>query len=524
MKWLGKTSKALILASVGSLILGCGGGGGGSAKSQPTKISGSVEASYLKNVKVCVKDTAQCVLTDNAGRFTLPVTAPAELELKIGNYNLGSVSVTQPSIKITPGMLADGNVTLAGYLGTFLHYASGASIDSSVCDMNHIKNLEINASGNTILDKIKNYLSQNSVLKAKVNNNEINVSLKDVDYYVTNNPLKSGLSNVEYEGAATVGDFAKFKFDFRNDTVNYKFSGNYLGSSEMNRKFINLYRNMFFIGKNTSEFYFITSGVMVAKIVNSKGNFDIIAIPKNYRNLNVNDVAKNYNLIVKNLNIDGNVYNAFVMLSLNDDKTYVMNVKPLSEENAFILRGDWEIKNNTVVLFRDNNEFMNLTIKAGYKKNTLVADGIDGGFGLGTEAKDITSADLKSYRYLNVLPIDTRKTQVCFGYTREKMLDENTIEIKETDEKCFIARSYPDKGVITFELIPAKEPRVYMEKLNPTISINGIDVKLSGIGVEYDSEGLSKITILDADNGLYLNIGAKGDIKEASIGSNRPLN
>jgi hypothetical protein len=524
MKWLGKTAKLLLLTGVSGVFIGCGSGGGSGTSKEIKTITGSVEASYLKNVKVCVKDSSVCDITDNRGKFELPVSYPANLELFINNYKLGEVEANSQNVQITPGMLADGNATLAGYLGTFLHYASGAGIDASVCDMNNIKNIEINASGDDLVSKIKTYVKNHQVLQFKTENKEINISLKDVDYYVTNNPLKSGLTTVEYEGAATVGDFAKFEFNFGNDVVNYKFAGNYLDSLSMKRRFVNIYNNMFFVGKNTSEFYFITRGVMVAKIVNSKGDFDIIAIPKNYRPLNVQDVAKKYNIIVKNLKIDGNSYNAFVLLSLNEDKTYSMVLKPLTEDVVLNITGNWDFKDNNVILYRNSNEFMNLTIKAGYLKNTLVADGIDGGFGLGTEAKDITKKDLKSYKYLNIVPIDTRKTKVCFGYTSEKMLDKKHIQITEKDDKCFIARSYPDLGVITFELVPASAPKVYQEEINPSISINGVDVNLSGIALGYDSEGFSKITILDADNGLYLNIGAKGDIQEASIGSNRPIN
>ncbi len=516
--------KKMSMIAAGLLGLGIlsGCGGGGSALVSEQKISGSVEASYLQNVTVCDKNSGKCTKTASNGSFTLDVPYPATLQLKVGDYVLGDVKADSSNIKITPGMLADGNTTLAGYLGVFLHEIAGESIDAYSCDMSKVKNLDISASGDTLVSKVKNYLSKHQDLNFTSNEGNYSVGAKDVDYYITLNPLKSGLDSVEYQGAVTVGDFAKFSFNFKNDEVSYQFDGNVLNKMSRKSNFVNLYRNMFFVAKHSSEFYFITSGIMLAKVVNSEGDFDIIAIPKNYGKVSVSDVAKTYNLVFKGLNINGNVYNGFGILKLNSDGTYVLNIKDISSDEFDTYQGKWSMQNGKEVLSFDGELFMNLSVKVGYKKNAVVADGIQGGYGFGSEAQDITRSDLKTYYYLKINRENDNETKVCFGNTSEKWLNDSSIEVTERDSKCMIVRSYPSKGVITFQEIKTDAPVSYEADINPTVNINGQSVKLSGIA-QIAQDGKFMYSFFDGDNKIYVNLGIRNGEEVGEVGSSRLL-
>ena len=503
-------------------LVGCGGGGGGSSSNgvDTQKISGSVEASYLSNVSVCDKNTGICTKTSSNGSFTLNVPYPTELELKIGDYKLADVKAESANVKITPAVLAENNVTLAGYLGVFLHKAAGCDIDAGVCDMSRAKNLEINASGGNLVEKVKNFVNSHHTLSFKAGDNNYTITSKDLDYYITLNPLKTGVTTVEYQGAVTVGDFATFKFNFANDEVNYKFDGYVLNKLSHSGRFVNLYKNMFFINKNSSEFYFVTSGIMLAKIVNSQGDFDIIAIPKNYMPITAQEVAKKYNLVFKGLNINGNVYNGFGILSLNSDKTYSLIIKNITSGNFDSYTGSWEMNGNKVTLNLNGAPLMNLSVKVGYIKNSIVADGINGGYGFGSEALDITKRDLKTYHYLKVAPLGNNETKVCFGYTNEKWENNTTISVTERDSKCMIVRSYPKYGTVTFEEIKTDAPVTYTANINPVVNVNGVSVKLSGVA-SVQQNGMFMYSFFDGDNKIYTNIGLRDGKEVGEVGSSK---
>ncbi|WP_457564243.1 hypothetical protein [Caminibacter sp.] len=515
MKKLSVIGAAIIAAG----LIGCGGGSGGTSTTVE-KVSGTVEASYLQNVTVCDKKTGKCTKTASNGSFSLDVKYPTTLELKIGNYVLGDVNVNSSDIKITPALFAENNVTLAGYLGVFLHKAAGYSIDASVCDMSRVKNLDINASGDDLVEKVRNYVDIHGDLKFKSGDNNYSITSKDLDYYITLNPLKAGVNTVEYQGAVTVGDYATFEFNFSNDEVSYQFDGYVLNKLYHSGKFINLYKHMFFVNKDSSEFYFITSGIMLAKIVNSEGDFDIIAIPKNYMKISKEDVAKKYNIVFKNLNINGNVYNGFGILNLNDDGTFSLIMKNITSSGYDTYSGKWVLSGSKVTLSMNNNPFMNLTVKVGYKKNSIVADGIEGGYGFGSEAVDITRNDLKTYYYLKVSPESQNETKVCFGYTSEKWENNTTIQVTERDSKCMIVRSYPDYGEITFQEIKTDAPVTYTATINPSVNINGNEVKLSGIATVAE-DGKFMYSFFDGDNQIYVNLGIRDGKEVGEVGSSK---
>ena len=509
---------ASTLLSVG-LFIGCGVGGNSSVSVSQEKVSGSVEASYLKNVGVCDKEHNKCVLTDSEGKFDLDIKYPANLKLKIGNYDLADVSVKEGMV-ITPGVMAENNVTLSGYLGVFLHKIAGCEIDDSRCDMGNVKKLYINADGNNLVEKVKNYINKHGVLEFNVNNKNVVIDFKEVDYYIGLNPLKAGLKEVKYAGAVTIGDYAKFQFDFDDSEVDYQLNGKKLNNVKNSSKFVNLYKNMFFVNKKGNEFYFITSGIMLAKIVNSQGSYDIIAIPQNYRSINVADVAKKYNFVVKGLQINGHNYNGFGILNLEANQTYSLILKNLETDGFDKYNGSWEINSDKVVLKLDGKEIINLTVKVGYNKNSIVVDGIDGGYGFGSQTADITQKDLETYYFVKINYEAQNEAKVCFGYTNEKFVDENTIQVTESFDHCMIVRSYPQKEEITYQEIKTDPTVTYNAKINPEEEIDGEVVKLSGIA-KVEEGDKSLYLFLDGDNKIYVNIGNRDGKEVGEVGSSQ---
>jgi hypothetical protein len=111
-----------------TLLASCGGGGGGSlsTSSGSVTLTGTVEASKVAGVKVCVEGTDNCALTDEKGTFSLQVAAlPVTVSLMAGDAPIGSFNATSPVVEVNPLTLVDGNVTLAAALGAVIHALAG---------------------------------------------------------------------------------------------------------------------------------------------------------------------------------------------------------------------------------------------------------------------------------------------------------------------------------------------------------------------------------------------------------------
>lgn len=114
-------------------LSGCGGSSGGSS-STTSSIDGTVQASILKGVKVCIKGTSTCSMTDVSGKFTINgFAAPQTLELYVGNSKLGEVVASADTISVTPKLLADGNATIASHIGVMLHKIGDCKVADATC-------------------------------------------------------------------------------------------------------------------------------------------------------------------------------------------------------------------------------------------------------------------------------------------------------------------------------------------------------------------------------------------------------
>ncbi|WP_457561569.1 hypothetical protein [Caminibacter pacificus] len=506
--------------AISAFLIGCG-GGSGSGASEPQKVEGSVKASVLKGVKVCVKDTNICSVTDSNGRFSLDTTYPANLEISVGDTKLGDVEVTG-NTDITPALLADNNVTLAAYLGSLLHKAGGCSVTSYYCDLSKVKSFDLNASGDTLVDMI-NKAVKNGELYAKVDGKEVNVTLSDVDAYVTANPIISGRGEITYQGAMTLGDYAEFTFDLKDDVVNYQIKGNVLGKTSSKTKIYNMYNNLLYVNSDASNFYYLTSGVMFSTIMQNGKPYTVVGIPKNYIALSASDVAgKTYNILLRGVKIANETITSIGTVTLNANNTFVFVTKDFNG-NAINVNGTWSFSDNKVYLKDSNgNDFMIMAVKKGYFQSIAIADFVNGGFGLGVESEPMSASDFTGYSYIKFIQnVGENKNEICLGSLRVKKVDDSHAQIDERDSKCFMVYINTNVNAVFFEEVPAEEPISYNAVINPTMEVNGNYISLNSVALS--KEGVIGASIIDADNGIFAQLSMRDGKEVAILGSNKPI-
>ncbi len=505
--------------AIGAFLIGCGGGSGGSSEVQ--KVQGSVQASVLKGVKVCLKGTNVCDITDSNGKFSLDTTYPANLEISVGDTKLGDVEVTE-NTDITPALLADNNVTLAAYLGSLLHKAGGCSVTSSYCDLSKVKSFDLNASGDTLVDMI-NKAVKDGKLYAKVDGKDVNVTLSDVDAYVTANPIISGRGEITYQGAMTLGDYAEFTFDLKDDVVDYQIKGNVLGKISSKSKVYNMYNNMLFVNNDGSNFYYLTAGVMFSTIMQNGSPYTVVGIPKNFIALSASDVAgKTYNILLRGVKIANESITSIGTVTLNDDNTFTFVTKD-SNGNVISVLGTWNFTDNKVYLKDSNgNDFMIMAVKKGYLQSIAVADFVNGGFGLGVENEPMSASDFTGYGYIKFIQnVGENKNEICLGNLRVKKIDDTHAQIDERDSKCFMVYINTNVNAVFFEEVPAEEPISYMALINPTMEINGNYITLNSVALS--SGDVTGASIIDGDNGIFAQIAIRDGKEVAILGSNKTL-
>ena len=191
------------LIGVGFLFLlnNCGGGGSSTAK----KVSGVFEASYLKGVKVC-DEKGHCAITDENGKFTLNgINPPVHLNFSIAGVKIASYTASKSSFKVTPKILAEGNIKVASYIGATLHKIAGCEMDSLHCDMSKIKKIKIdNTNADNLVEALKEKINNNEDITITVNNTSKKVTKQDIFDYANNAPeMISDLYT--YKGAISEG-------------------------------------------------------------------------------------------------------------------------------------------------------------------------------------------------------------------------------------------------------------------------------------------------------------------------------
>ena len=477
-----------------ALIIGCGGGSSSSSSS----VSGTVQASLLSGVKVCVAGSNNCATTDLNGKFVInDVTTPLNLEIKIGNSVLGKVRVNNSNVDITPSVLADNNTILAAYIGTFLHVIGGCSVTSQTCNLSNVTSVDINTSSNEdLIEELKSAMEVNSsVIPIRVNGNEVNLTDTNVILYQTANPTMVGITNVNYNGAASVGDYASFSYDKNTNTVTYQVAGNVFGNKSGTREIENLYGNVFFKDKNGNNFYFFSGslGVAVIPLDNNVSFLTGLQIPE--KNLTASDLKLIANKRFNYMEFTSNTV-SFAFIEINST-----NVNDLNGTWRDFVEGDsgtWEVNGSHLDVKNSNGvKVANVIIRPGVKRSGIVVDLVGGGFGVGVEAKALTFAEMSGTFYYQ----DSDDSGTCYGKAVV-----NGTNFSYADEYCYGTTKASGSGTL---------------ELNPFVDVNNDgtpDINLTGLA---KVSGENEYIFIDPEDGYYISIDmANGDL---SIGSNKPL-
>jgi hypothetical protein len=477
-----------------SFLAGCGGSSGSS--NTTTTVSGTVEASKLKGVNICVKNTTNCVKTDSNGAFTIKnVTLPSTLEIKIGDSVFTDISVSSNSVTITPSKMADSNATLASYIGAFLHKVADCSMNEDSCDLSNINSLDIDSSSNKdLLDELKEKAQSSSTITFKKNRQSYNLISADVSLYTLANPTMIGKSTIDFTGSASAGDFATFSFDKNSKKLNFKINGSVFGSKSGNIDLEDIYGHVFFKDKNGDNFYFFSGSLGVAVIPNANNNTDayIVGLQMPDKNLTSDDIAlianKKFNYI--EFSSDDDVSFEVIEINATDGATSG-SWRSLVEQDS---HGTWEVEGNHLAVKDPNGEKVaNVIIRAGESRAGIVVDLVGGaGFGVGVEAKPLEANELSGRFYYQ--DSSSNSDVMCYGY-----VDVNGESFSYHDRWCSDNDTNSGNGSL---------------ELNPTV--NG--VTLNGVA---RVSGTNEYVFMDPDDGYYIAIDMdEGDL---SIGSNKPL-
>jgi len=475
-----KTGTKLLLSSViaAAALIGCGSG-------SASDVSGSVEASKLEGVKVCVKGTDNCAITDANGKFTLaPTPLPAKLEVKVGNSVIGSASVTSITPTITPAVLADGNSTVAAYIGALLHKAANCSYSADYCNLSSVKTLDIDPNKDmSIVDELKEKLAASATVEVKVNGVEKNLTSTDKDLYQTANPTMAGTTPT-FRGALTGGDFAEFTFDTDTNKMTYKVTGrlyNLNGTKELK----NVYNNVFFTDSD-NNFYFFSGTLGVSYINYNNNQLSLVGLQMPAQEITTDMLKEFVNKRYNYMEDDGSGLSfEFIDINSSDVNSLSGTWTNLNGDS-----GTWEVNGSHLDVYQNGSKVANIVLRPGVSRNSIVVDLVSGGYGIGVEAKALTNNDMTgTYYYMDLEPTGG----ICYGKVRV-----NGTQVSYQDEKCY--NSTESSGSANLLLNP-----------------NG----MNGLAQVLDSNGnpTNEYVFVDPEDGFYISVGSDG----LSIGSSKPL-
>jgi hypothetical protein len=522
--------KALFtLSTIAALsIIGCGGGSGSSSSSN-SSTTGTVNASFVKGVKVCTDNNSSCATTDDNGKFTLNgVSAPVSVNLYIGNSLLSSINIPSNSYAVTPAVLADSNATLAAYIGSFLHVlGDDTNLSKDKIDLSNITSVDINSSSNAdLLTELKNYLDSGiKDINITINGNttkEVNNTIATL--YASTSPYVEGNSK-NFIGAASVGDFVNFKYNKNNNTLNININGNIFGniSKTVNIEPIAGSPVFFQDTDNNNSFYFLSQSLSVGWTAINDTNYSYIVGAK-MPNISSIDTSlftnKHFNYI--NFNPDGSLEIMLIDLNATNPEDTNGTWSSYSSEDGTI-NGSWEINGTHVLVKENDSPVANFIIKPGKSRTILIVDDINGGFGIGVEAKPLTQADLNGTYYYYDNEYNATYEDICFGDVNVTGdTNESLGNFIGKDNVCFT------NGIADYN------NTIYSGKilLNPTIDLDG---NLSTTNDQYTLNGLAAVlddnnqstgeyVFIDPEDGFFVDIDTNNTIlNKISVGSNKPI-
>ena len=500
-------NKKVIYSLAVSAALVLSGCGWNNSDDDDDSTEGSVEASKLQNITVCVKGEDICTKTAYDGYFSLNKKAPFELELKIGNSVLGSVVAGSNYNRITPLVLANHDPQLSAMIGAFLHKVAGCDMNDVKCDFSNINNVDLNNSENdnlSLIDKLTLAVGTNLDLGIIKDGNLITLTQDDINRYASANPEMVD-DSIGYQGAATVGDLTYFKYDPKNNMVAYNivgpvFNNVYEGAIRVE----NVYNNMFFVD-NYSNMYFFSKnlGMAITNINNAEDNGANVAVSLGVKiplQTNVN-LAKNKRFNIIDLNSSGDV--SFKIMDFN------ISADGNNTWNSFDANGTWGINDdNSSFKFFDSEG--NLTKHFAIKqpatlngREMIIVDNITGGFGVGVEAKPLTASDINGTFYYQRVQDDG---VLCYG---EATFNNNSISV--TDKYCMQIGGNPDPD--------SKVSYTKTLELNPVIDPDN-NITLTGLAKVIDDTNATYLFV-DPKEGFLVEFDT--NTKSITFGSNQPL-
>ena len=524
----------LATLSVAALIAlsGCGGSSGTSS------ISGTVQASIIKGVKVCIKDNnTSCATTDANGRFTIAGFAPPQtLEIKVGNTYLSKrIQVNSTTVAITPKLIAkaEGNESLAPYIGLLLHKAAGdENLTRELCDLSGVTSIDINGTAaddnGTLIDGLKDILRNSNRITIITPDRNDTITETDVIEYETAYPEMTS-DQVNFAGAASIGDLATFSYDTDTHSISYHVQGSAFGDVNGTKQLTNLFNNIIFTDSN-NNFYFFSGSMGVAMVdLNESDTNDtktpIIGLqtpPSTDTSLIIN---KTFNYIEFNstgspILCDNNVppncvpnfkiIRVYATSSNAQDGNWTTDEFNLSSGNFEVnyTSGTWEL-NGTHLDINDSNVTVAHAIirpPVGTGRAGFLVD-IEGniterGFGIGVEAKELNISEIEGTYYFT--SISLRDRNASFGCVT--ISDDNDSNISTG---IFTVSKECNGSIVNGTL-----------KLNPYI--DDLNITVPGI-VEVNDSGDISYAFIDPVSGYFIEIDPNPTDPGLTIGSNKPL-
>jgi hypothetical protein len=262
---------------------------------------------------------------------------------------------------------------------------------------------------------------------------------------------------------------------------------------EGDEQLVNVYKNVFFrFKKQPNEGAFISGGLAVGYYVEDNEVHYNIGLQYPERNLTAKDVEffanKSYNSLF--FDTDGTI--EFSRVDLNTTNPADLNGTWSSSDGH---SGTWVVEQSHIKFLENGYTVAIGFLRPGVSRAAIVyGDVTDSGFGIGLEAKPLTADELKGTFYYS----DTEDNVTCFGY-----VNVNGTEFSYKDEMCTDNEPKSDEGTL---------------ELNPTVTIDGTNVKLNGLA---KVDGEDEYVFIDPVDGYYISINM--ETHALSLGSNKPL-
>jgi len=364
-------------------------------------VAGVVEASYLKGVKVCVKNTEDCAVTGDEGNFTIETTAalPLTLEIKVGESVIGEVKSDSEFVEVTPLVLAENNETVAGYVGAMLHLVSNCDLAAEKCDLSGVSEVDVDeAQVAPLVKEITEKLTKSDEIEIKANGKTVKFTKTDAIKYMSINPTMTSKKLTFIGYSLDKNGLVNLEADLDEMTLNYTVfdeDGNI--SVSKTSRLVNKYQNVVFTLMDDNESLIFLSPAFGA-FVDENGKIDYaLEIP----DVNITaDILESF--VNKSYYVVNMVFRNFLKFTINSDDVGSLKGAYTVNDGDFVAQ--WDVEGKYIrFLDRDGNRVIGYgVLKMGENKNSIVITAEDF-LAVGVEAKpiDVSEAD-GEYYYLRI--------------------------------------------------------------------------------------------------------------------------